>query len=80
MEFFCRQYTGPGIKDLHRIDACLQLPNKVAGRCLDEFFDQVTKSLRILIGKTPGRFLLGCTTTCDHVGCNRPRRAAKPKQ
>src|SRR5262249_45249498 len=80
MELLCRQYTGPGIENLDRVDPRLQLPNEVAGRRLDQLFDQRAKSLGISIGKAPRRLLLRCANACDHVACHRPRRAAKPKQ
>src|SRR5262249_1210162 len=58
MELLCRQYTGPGIENLDRVDPRFQLPNEVAGRRLDQLFDQPAKSLGISIGKAPRRLLL----------------------
>src|SRR6266852_5367394 len=34
-EFVRRQNAGPGIENLHRISACLQLPDQITGGCID---------------------------------------------
>src|SRR6516225_8010339 len=35
IEFVRRQDAGPGIENLHRIRACLQLPDQITGGCID---------------------------------------------
>src|SRR5262249_46019308 len=35
LEFVRRQNAGPGIENLHRVRACLQLPDQIISRCVD---------------------------------------------
>ena len=45
MEFVRRQNAGPGIENLHRIRACLQLLDQITGGCIDELVDELGKSV-----------------------------------
>src|SRR5215831_17230225 len=80
MEFVRRQNAGPGIENLHRIRACLQLLDQITGGCIDELVDELGKSLRISIGKPPTWLLLRCAAARNHIAGDRPRCAAEAEQ
>src|SRR5215471_17128238 len=80
MEFVLRQNAGPGIENLHRIRACLQLPDQITGGCIDELVDELGKSVRISIGETPRGLLLRCAAARNHIAGDRPRCAAEAEQ
>ena len=75
-----RQHAGPGIEDLHRIGAGLELPHQIARRCLDQHVDQRGEGRGIAIGKQPRRRLVRRSAAGDHVGRDRPGRAAEAEQ
>ena len=54
-EFIGRQYSGPGIENLHGIDAGLELPNQVTCRGFDQEFDQLREFLGIAVGEPASR-------------------------
>ncbi len=74
------QHARPGIEDLHRIGAGLQLPHQIARRRLDQHVHQYVESRGIAVGEHPRRRLVRRTTAGDHVGRDRPGRAAKSQQ
>ena len=79
-EFVRRQHACPGIEDLHRIDAGLELANEIVGRRLDQDIDQPRERLRMAIGEQPRRRLIRRAVARDHVGRNRPGRAAEAEK
>src|SRR6266566_6356840 len=80
LEFERRQNAGPGIENLHRVHARLQLPDQITGGCVDWLVDEFGKSLRIPISKAPCGLLLRCAAAGNHIACNRPRCATEAKQ
>ena len=80
LEFVRRQNSCPGIEDLHSVDAGLELPNEIFARRLDQNIDQPRERLGMPIGKQPRRRLIRRAMAGDHVGRDRPRRAAKSEQ
>ena len=79
-EFLRRQHARPGVENLHRIGAGLQLPHQIARRRLDQHVDQRVERFGIAIGEHPRRRLIRRAAPGDHVGRDRPGRAAKAEQ
>ena len=79
-QFFGRQHPGPGIEDLHRIDACLQLSDQIARGSIDQDIDQLREPVGITIGEQSCRGLIRRAMAGDHIACNGPRCSAKTQQ
>jgi hypothetical protein len=80
LELLGREDSRPGIENLHRIDACHELPHEIAGGRIDQNVDQFCKRLRMPIGEQPCRQLVRRSLSGDHVGRKRPRPAAKTEE
>ena len=80
LEFARRQHAGPGIEDLQHVGAGLELAEQILDRILDQHVDDFSKRLGMAIGHHPRRRLVRRALARDHVGRNRPRRAAEADQ
>ena len=79
-EFARRQHAGPGVENLHRVGAGLELRHQIARRGLDQDVDHAGERFRLAVGHQPRRRLVGRALPGHHVGRDRPRRAAEAEQ
>ena len=79
-KFRRRQHPGPGVEDLHRVGAGLQLRHQIARRGLHQDVDHAGERLRFAVRHQPRRRLVRRPLPGHHVGRDRPRRAAEAEQ
>ena len=79
-EAFLVQHAGPRVEYLHAVGAGLDLSDEIGSRMVGKGFQQPPHCLRMPIGEESGRRLVRRTVAGNHVGSDRPRRAAKAYQ
>src|SRR5581483_4483590 len=79
-EFIARQNSRPGIENLQRFGARLELPDQIIRGCICQHIDQPRKAFWIAISQHARRRLVGRALACNHVSRHRPRRATKTNQ
>ena len=80
LKFARRQHAGPGIEDLQHVGAGLELAKEILNRVLDNGVDDLRKRFGVTIRHHPRRRLIRRAVARDHVGRNRPWRAAEADQ
>ena len=68
LEFPSGKNSRPGIENLHRIDAGIELANQIARRRLDQKLDQFREDFGMSVGEQSRRHLVGRSLSGDHVG------------
>ena len=80
LELVLGQAARPAVEDLQRAGAGLDLADQIIGRALDQEIDEMLERRSVAIGKQPRRRLVLAAAALDHIGRDRPRRAAKADQ
>ena len=80
LELGGRQHARPGIEDLHRFRARLDLAQQVIGGGVGEAVDQGREDLGMAEGEQPRGGLIRRAVAGDHVARHRPGRAAEADQ
>ena len=79
-EFCRRQGACPGIEELDRVGACLDLPVEIGDRRVDEDIDEPLEEIRLGQREPAHCPEIMATAALDHVGGHSPRAAGEADQ
>ncbi|EGE58239.1 hypothetical protein RHECNPAF_3340036 [Rhizobium etli CNPAF512] len=79
-ELLLPENPSPGIEDLHGVGAGVDLGDKIVGRHVSQQHQQMLEGAGIFVGEEAGGGLVRRAVPGDHIGRNRPGRAAEAEQ